>query len=302
VAGQLAVLGDADQKVRAGRTRPRKLLIDVAFAVLNVGDVRGLLEHLVGRLDALQPAIGFLLFDRAMAAVNRGALAANIDLRPDQPQTMMALGIDRQSRMQEQAKVGAVADRPQAAGAAGMALIVQFGGVLDGHDMASGHTVRDFLAAMLVKLFNGHGLVPQPAAKRDFLGNIARQCTQTNVEFLRHSLRQQRPFFAAVRRRSCQPPSRKIPLPTSRISRQTESHTTTDQRNAFAPAESVGRTQREVFTDQPSSGRVAERSEAGWGLTGTASSGAAEPPPCPRSPPGTFGATLPEDGEGEGVR
>src|SRR5262249_20172125 len=81
--------------------------------------------------------------------------------------------------------------------------------------------------------------------------------------FLRHSLRQQRPFFAAVRRRSCQPPSRKIPLPTSRISRQTESHTTTDQRNAFAPAESGGRTQREVFTDQPTRGRGDVRGPTG---------------------------------------
>src|SRR5258708_8941515 len=169
---------------------------------------------------------------------------------------MMTFGMNRQGRMQEQAKVGAVADRPQTARAAGVALIVQFGGVLDGQDMASGHTARNFLAAMLVKLFNGHGLVPQPAAKSDFFGNIARQYTQTNAEFLRHSLRQQRPFFAAVRRRSCQPPSRKIPLPTSRISRQTESHTPIDQRNLLALAESVGRTQREVFTDQPLQGRV----------------------------------------------
>jgi len=40
VAGQLAVLADADQKVRVDRPWPRKLLIDIAFAVLNVGDAR----------------------------------------------------------------------------------------------------------------------------------------------------------------------------------------------------------------------------------------------------------------------
>ena len=129
-------------------------------------------------------------------------------------------------------------------------------GVLDGQDMASGHTARDFPAAMLVQLFNGHGLVPQKAAECDFLGNTARQFTQANVELLRHPLRQQRPFFAAVRRRSCQSPSKKIPSPTSRItpsriSRQTESHISVDQHNVLSRTESVGRTRREVFTDQP---------------------------------------------------
>src|SRR5215471_594208 len=258
VAGQLAVLADADHKVRMGRTRPCKLLIDIAFAVLNMGDVRGLLEDLVGRLDALQPAIGFLLFDRALAAVDRGALAANVYLCPDQPQTVMIVGINRQGRMQEQAEVSAVADRPQAAGAASMALIVQFGGVLDGQDMAPRCASCDFLTAMLVNLSDRHRLIPQPATERYFFSTIPCQWVQPNGELLRHSLRQQCPFFAAVRRRSCQPPNKNIPLPTSRISRQIESHTTMDQRKVLAPPESAGRTPRHVCIDQPLVGR-------GWG-------------------------------------
>jgi hypothetical protein len=127
--GQLAILGDPDQKVRVGRPRHCKLLVDIAFAVLNMGDVHGLFEYLVGRLNALQPAIGFLLFDRAPVVIDRGALVAHIDLRPDQPQTMTIFTVNRQGRMQEQAYVGAVSNRAQAASAAGMTLIVQFGGV-----------------------------------------------------------------------------------------------------------------------------------------------------------------------------
>jgi hypothetical protein len=118
---------------------------------------------------------------------------------------------------------------------------------------------------MLVKLFNRHGLVPQPTAKCDFLSNTARQFTQANAELLRHSLRQQRPFFSAVRRRSCQPPSRKIPLPTSRLSRQTESHTSPDQHNVLPLAESVGRTRREVFIDEPSGEGHRERNRGRMG-------------------------------------
>jgi hypothetical protein len=38
-----------------------------------------------------------------------------------------------------------------------------------------GYAVRNFLSAMFVKLFNRHGLVAQPTAKCDFLGNTARQ-------------------------------------------------------------------------------------------------------------------------------
>jgi hypothetical protein len=82
----------------------------------------------------------------------------------------------------------------------------------------------------------------RPLRTRHLLGNTARQFTQANAELLRHSLRKQRPFFAAVRRRSCQSPSRKIPLPTSRISRQTESHTSHDQHNVLSLTEPVGRT------------------------------------------------------------
>jgi hypothetical protein len=163
---------------------------------------------------------------------------------------MTIFSVNRQGWMQEQADLGAISHRAQAASAAGMALIAQFGGILDGQDVTPGYAVRNFLPAMLVKLFNRHGLVPQPTAKCDFLSNTARQFTQANAELLRHSLRKQRPFFAAVRRRSCQSPSRKIPLPTSRISRQTESHTSHDQHNVLPLAESVGRTRREVFIDQ----------------------------------------------------
>jgi hypothetical protein len=237
---QLAVLRNADQKVRVDRQRHGKLLVDIAFPVLNMGDVRGLFEYLVGRLDAFQPAIGFLLFDRAPVVVDRGPLAAHIDLRPDQPQAMPIFSVNRQGRMQEQANLGAVSHRAQAASAAGMPLIAQFGGILDGQDVTPGYAVRNFLPATLVKLFNRHGLVPQPTAKCDFLSNAARQLTQANVELLRHSLRQQRPFFSAVRRRSCQPPSKKSPLPTSRLSQQTESHTSYDQHNVLPLAKFAG--------------------------------------------------------------
>jgi len=167
---------------------------------------------------------------------------------------MMTVGIDRQGRMQEQAEVSAVADRPQAAGTAGMPLIVQFARVLDGQDMAPGRAPRDLLAAMLVNLFNAHGLIPKPTAKPDFLGAIACQFTQPDGEMLRHPLRQQSPFFAAARLGSRQPPSKKMPFPTSRISRPTQSHTTANQRNIrFTTRVSLSH-QRVMCIDQPLEG------------------------------------------------
>jgi hypothetical protein len=78
------------------------------------------------------------------------------------------------------ANLGAVSHRAPAATAVGMALIAQFTGILDCQDVTPGYAVRNFLPAMF-KLFNRHGLVPQPSAKSNFLGNTARLFTQANA-------------------------------------------------------------------------------------------------------------------------
>jgi hypothetical protein len=131
---------------------------------------------------------------------------------------MTVFSVNPQGGMQEYANLAAVSHR--AASAAGMALITQFGGILDGQDMTPGYAVRNFLPAMVVKLFNRDGLVPQ-------------QCPFFSRSSPKLPTSQQEKFHCR---------------PNQPANRESHCH---DQHNVLPLAESVGRTRREVFTDQP---------------------------------------------------
>ena len=109
-------------------------LVDVALAVGDHGQLGGLGEHRRRRRAAVLPARGLLVGEAAPAPIGGRRRAPRPDLRPGEPDHRLAVEVDGQHRVQEEAGIAAVAGRPEAAPPSRPAGIVDLGGVLDRHD------------------------------------------------------------------------------------------------------------------------------------------------------------------------
>src|SRR5271167_365485 len=224
-ADQRAVLRSAGEQVQVGRTWPGPALVNVGFAIADHRHQFGRAQNPLGRRDRVLPALRFLLPDRPLAACRLDLPAAHPQLGPSQPETALAVRLDRQQRVQKQPLVGAIADRAQPMRAPGMALKIEFGGVLDRQDMmAALGKPTDPLASTPVECLHTHPIIAQKTAELDFLGAMAGQLPQPHRRSLDHALQKKRPPFPAGHPRTgppptrpCRPPSQHVAVGTQRV-------------------------------------------------------------------------------------
>ena len=135
--GEAAVLCRPDDEVEPPRTADwpaAEQLVDVALAVGEHGQLGGLGERGCRRRAAVPPARRFLVGEAAAAPIAGRRRAPRPDLRAGEPDHRLAVEVDGEHRVQEEAGIAAVAGRPEAAPPSRPAGIVDLGGVLDRHD------------------------------------------------------------------------------------------------------------------------------------------------------------------------
>src|SRR5437868_1793251 len=97
--------------------------------------------------------------------------------------------------MDEQPHVGAVADFPQAALAAGLALVVDLAGVLDEQDVAPGRDLASAPRRRFDDLGGRHLGIAEKSAKGDQFGASASQPAKLGCEARAKSLQYLAPLF-----------------------------------------------------------------------------------------------------------
>ena len=109
------IVHGARQQVDVWRGDARPLGIDIAFTIVDHSDHGGRGKDLFAPLGRADPAPRFLLLGRPFPVRRRNSALARPDLAGNQPQTGLAVRIQRQHRMQQQAAADALADLPQTA-------------------------------------------------------------------------------------------------------------------------------------------------------------------------------------------
>ena len=181
---------------------PVPLLEDVTLAVGDDRDTLRLRQRLLGLFGADKPAVRLLLLDRQCAVIRcPRRLRARPKLCPGQPQQRPAVRRNRDHRMHEQAPVGAVPDRPQAAHFSGMALEVHFRGVLDRQHVQSPGAFADLPAGGGLDLRCRHPFIAKKAAKAKLLRAPPAKSAQRAAGPLHHAVEKQgcpvcQPFVA----------------------------------------------------------------------------------------------------------
>src|SRR5215472_15877903 len=171
-AHKAAIPAGTRQKMGPRVRQARPFLINVTFAVIHDCDEGGLAQHSFRLLPALQPAMGFLRFNRKTLVVRSLGGGPAPHLRIDQPKALPALRINRQHGMHEQPHIAAVADRAEPLFAAALRLIVELARVLNREYVSTAGRRRRKHRPVRHHLRNRHGLIVKKAPKPDLLRSI----------------------------------------------------------------------------------------------------------------------------------
>src|SRR6185312_3737759 len=151
----------------------------------------------LGARCPLDPAIGFLLFNRLAAVVGGRRLLARPNLHSSQPEQGSAARINRQHRMHEQPRVTPIAGWPKPPYAPGVLGVVQFRGVLDRKHMQARDPLRQRFCAMHGNFLGCHARIVQPAAEPYPFGPAIGRRSQVHRDAFNGALQQQRPLLAS---------------------------------------------------------------------------------------------------------
>jgi hypothetical protein len=189
-ASQSAIAAGAREQMgpRVGQARP--FLIDIALAVIHDGDEASLTQHRLGLIAAMQPAVGFLLFNRKLLVVRSLRFGPAPHLGVNQPEAFPAFGINRQHRMYEQPDIAAIADRAETLLATALRLIVDLARVLNGEHMPAARRCRDKPPSMRHHLLNRHSVIVKKTPEPDLLRTIIPKFANADFLSFRHPLDQ----------------------------------------------------------------------------------------------------------------
>src|SRR5215472_5992593 len=190
-AHKAAIPAGTRQKMGPRVRQARPFLINVTFAVIHDCDEGGLAQHSFRLLPALQPAMGFLRFNRKTLVVRSLGGGPAPHLRIDQPKALPALRINRQHGMHEQPHIAAVADRAEPLFAAALRLIVELARVLNREYVSTAGRRRRKHRPVRHHLRNRHGLIVKKAPKPDLLRSIISKPTNADLLPLADPLDQQ---------------------------------------------------------------------------------------------------------------
>jgi hypothetical protein len=185
-----AVVSGAHQDVGSLVRQPREELVDIGLAIGNHGDERRAIEPRTRPGDGGEPAMALLALDRLVLIVVPLRRAAPPDRRPGKPQHRAVDRIDRQSGMDEQADVAAVADPPEPALAPRLGLIVDLRRILDQRDMPARRRFGRPRRRRRQDLFHGHPRImekpPEADRFRTSVGKPAQRRRATQPHALQH--------------------------------------------------------------------------------------------------------------------
>ena len=176
-----------------------ELLVDVALAVGDHGDASRLSQHIGGLFGRKQPAIGFLVLDRASAGSLDLGPGAIENLCAHQSNDTAMNRIDRNGRVQKQAEITIVSGSPEATFAVGVAGEVEFRGVLDRQHVPSGRALAGESSSGGEHFAIADRAMIEKAAKGQFLVTVIRQHMDAGGRLLTHRIEQFRANPAKTR-------------------------------------------------------------------------------------------------------